>query len=282
VLAILGGIGAALAWTATTLCASRATRDVDAWSLLATVMTVGLVFALPPALISGVPSNLDRSSLGWLIAAGCANVGGLLLTYGALAVGKVGVVAPITSTEGAVAAVLAVLAGEQLGAGTAVALVIVTAGVALAAHTSQADPELRRSDLRAVLLADGAALAFGLGLYSTAQASETLGVAWAALPPRIVGVLVIALPLLVTRRWHMVRRALPYAVAGGICEVLGFYAFILGARHGLAVAAVLASQFAALAAIAGYLLFRERLTRGQVAGVAAIVVGVSLLSALHR
>jgi drug/metabolite transporter (DMT)-like permease len=281
VLAILGGIGAALAWTATTLCASRATRDVDAWSLLATVMTIGLVVALPPALISGVPSHLDRPSLGWLIASGCANVAGLLLTYGALAVGKVGVVAPITSTEGAVAAVLAVLAGEQLGAGTAVALVVVTAGVVLAARTPQADPELRRADLRAVFLAGCAALAFGLGLYSTARVGQSLGVAWAALPPRVVGVLVIALPLLVMRRWHIVRRALPYAIVGGICEVLGFYSFAFGARHGLAVAAVLASQFAALAVVAGYLFFHERLTPAQIAGVAAIVAGVSLLSVVN-
>ena len=41
-LAILGGIGAALAWTATMLAAARATRHVDGRSLLATVMTVGL------------------------------------------------------------------------------------------------------------------------------------------------------------------------------------------------------------------------------------------------
>jgi drug/metabolite transporter (DMT)-like permease len=66
-----------------------------------------------------------------------------------------------------------------------------------------------------------------------------------------------------------------------VCEVIGFVSYALGARHGLAVSAVLASQFAALAAVAGYLLFRERLTRGQVAGVAAIVAGVSLLSVLH-
>jgi EamA-like transporter family. len=42
---------------------------------------------------------------------------------------------------------------------------------------------------------------------------------------------------------------------------------------------VLASQFAALAVVAGYLFFHERLTPAQIAGVAAIVAGVSLLSA---
>jgi drug/metabolite transporter (DMT)-like permease len=47
------------------------------------------------------------------------------------------------------------------------------------------------------------------------------------------------------------------------------------------VAAVLASQFAALAVIAAFLLFGERLTRTQVAGVVAIAIGVAALSALR-
>lgn len=278
VLAILGGIGAALAWTATTLAASRATRHVDSWSLLATVMTVGLVISIPPAALAHVPA-IHGSSLGWLIAAGCANVGGLLLTYSALAVGKVGVVAPITSTEGAVAAVIAVFAGERLSGGSAACLVAITAGVVLAAHTPGGD---RAVHLRSVVLAVLAALAFGLGLYATGRNGQSLGIAWAVLPPRVVGVAVIALPLLVTRRWRIARAALPYAVAGGICEVLGFAAYALGARHNLAIAAVLASQFAGLAAVIGWLLFRERLTRVQVTGVVAIVVGVAALSAIHR
>ena len=110
-LAILGGLGAALAWTVTTLVASRASRLIDAWSLLATVMTVGLLVSAPLAAIAGVPSGLNRHSFGWLAVSGMANVAGLLLTYAALSVGKVGVVAPVTSTEGAVAAVIAVIAG---------------------------------------------------------------------------------------------------------------------------------------------------------------------------
>jgi multidrug transporter EmrE-like cation transporter len=54
----------------------------------------------------------------------------------------------------------------------------------------------------------------------------------------------------------------------------------LGARHGIAVAAVLASQFAAIAAVVAYMLFGERVARVQVAGVAAIGAGVAVLSAL--
>ncbi|HEY3961897.1 MAG TPA: EamA family transporter [Gaiellaceae bacterium] len=279
--AIIGGLGAAIAWATTTLVAARATRLIDVRSLLATVMAVGLVISAPAAAIAGVPHGLAGSTWAWLALSGLANIAGLLCAYSALRIGKVGMVAPITSTEGAVAAVIAVIAGESLSGGTGVMLGVVALGVMLAARAPSSDDGGRRTDLRAALFAGGAALSFGVGLYSTGRVGQSLGVAWAALPPRVVGVLVIALPLALSRRWRMTRAALPYAIVGGIFEVLGFVSYAFGARHGLAVAAVLSSQFAGIAAIVGYIVFRERLARIQVAGVATIVVGVSVLSALH-
>ena len=50
--------------------------------------------------------------------AGGANVAGLALVYAALRIGKVGIVSPLASTEGAIAALLAVVAGETVGVGT--------------------------------------------------------------------------------------------------------------------------------------------------------------------
>jgi drug/metabolite transporter (DMT)-like permease len=279
-LAILGGLGAALAWATTTLTAARASRLIDPWSLLASVMLVGLLVAAPTAAVAGVPSALDGHSAAWLAVSGAGNVAGLLFTYSALRIGKVGLVAPITSTEGAVAAVIAVVAGERLTPGAGVTLVAIVAGVVLATR-SPADVETRRADVRAVLLAAGAAICFGFGLYATGRVGQDLGVAWALLPPRVVGVAAIAIPLAVSRRWRMRRAALPYVVVCGLCEVLGFASYAVGARHGLAVSAVLASQFAAIAAVIGYVVFRERLVRIQVVGVTTIVCGVAVLSALH-
>src|SRR3954451_11159749 len=132
-LAILGGLGAALAWATTTLTAARATRFVDSWSLLASVMAVGLLVTVPIAVLAGVPSGLDAHSAVWLAVSGAGNVVGLLLTYSALRIGKVGLVAPITSTEGALAAPLAAVAGDPLEAVTAVLLAAIAIGIALAA-----------------------------------------------------------------------------------------------------------------------------------------------------
>jgi drug/metabolite transporter (DMT)-like permease len=53
------------------------------------------------------------------------------------------------------------------------------------------------------------------------------------------------------------------------------------ARLRIAVAAVLSSQFAALAALAAYAFFGERLSRVQLIGVCVVIAGVALLSALR-
>ena len=44
---------------------------------------------------------------------------------------------------------------------------------------------------------------------------------------------------------------------------------------------MLASQFAAIAGVAAFVLFRERLTRLQLSGVGIVVAGVAVLSAVR-
>jgi uncharacterized membrane protein len=282
VVAVLGGLGAALAWATATLCSSRSTRIIGPRSVLSWVMIVGCAITLPWAAIAGVPDGLDRTTAVWLTVSGTGNVVGLLLAYAALRIGKVGVIAPIVSTEGAIAAVIAVFAGESIAAGAGAMLALIAAGVALAgaARDRDAHHDAPR-ELRAIALAITAAAAFGAGLYATGRISDDLPLVWALLPARVIGVIAVAVPLVVTSRLRISRRALPLVVAGGVCEVVGFASFALGARDAIAVSAVLASQFAAISAVAAFVLFHERLARVQVVGVAAIVVGVAVLAALQ-
>ena len=281
-IAILGGFGAALVFATATLCSSRSSRMIGASSVLAWVMIVGSLVIVPAVIVEGRPAGLDRTSLGWLAIAGAGNVLGLLLAYSGLRIGKVGLVAPIVSTEGAIAALFSVAAGETLAPGAGATLGVIAVGIVLAAVTRQGDDDLaRRNDRRAVLYAVGAAFAFGASLYATARVSADLPVVWALLPARIVGVVAIALPLALSARLRLTRRALPLVVVSGLCEIAGFGLFALASRHGVAVSAVLASQFAAIAAVIAYFLFRERLERIQIAGVAAIIAGVAVLTVLQ-
>lgn len=280
-IAILGGLGAAAAWAVTTLTASRASRLIGPPATLAWVMLTGLVVVGPVVLAEGRPAGLDGGALGWLVVAGTGNVAGLLLVYAGLRIGKVGVVAPISSSEGAVAALIAVAAGERLGAATGLALGVIALGVVLAARVPAGVPEPERDDPRAALFALAAAGAFGASLYATGRVSVVLPLMWAVLPPRVVGVAVVTIPLVLAGRLRLTRAAAPIVVASGLAEVAGFLSYGAGARHGIAVTAVLASQFAAVAALVARILFGERLGRTGVAGVIVIAAGVAAVSALR-
>src|SRR3954463_5595694 len=140
-LAILGGLGAAFAWATATLCSSRSTRLIGEGPVLAWGMVVGLVLVFPALVAGPGPGDVSSTDLAWLVVGGVGNAGGLLLVYRGLRLGKVGVVAPIASTEGAIAALVAILAGESLSAGVGVALVVIVAGIVVTSRPGEGDAD---------------------------------------------------------------------------------------------------------------------------------------------
>jgi drug/metabolite transporter (DMT)-like permease len=306
-LAVLGGLGAAVCFTVSALCASSSSQEIGAESTLAWVMLIGLVLVVPPAAALADPAQLSPAVLGLLAAAGVTNVAGLLVEYVAFRRGKVGVVTGIASTEGMVAALISAVAGARLGIRNGLLLALVTLGVAVSAASPDDDapspppvpadgvpPDGGPADggqagggqaggrraVRGAVLAVPVALLFGVTLYTTGRAGQQVSVLWALVPARLFGSALVTAPLAARRRLRLTRRALPLVAAAGAAEVLGVLSYTLGARHGLAVAAVLSSQFAALTAVAAYVIHGQRLSRSQLAGLAAVVAGVSLLSAL--
>ena len=133
VIPILAGLGTALFWAASTLTSSRAGRLIGATSTCAWMMCVGVLVAAPLAFVTGPVPALQPSILPWLAGSAIGGVVGILLTYRGLRLGKAGVVASLASTEGAIAAIFAVMAGEKLTLPVAVVLVMLAGGVAVVA-----------------------------------------------------------------------------------------------------------------------------------------------------
>jgi len=293
VLAIVFGLTTAFLWATTLLASARASRLLGPWSTLAWVMLIGLVVTLPFVLATAPSVTLTGRDVTLMAVAGIANSVGLLCNYAAVRRGKVALVGPIVSTEGAIAAVLAVIAGDPLGAAAAAVLAIIAVGVVLASiDRSAGDPELAAdpaaearpigpsSDTVIVAgLALGAAAFFAVNLFVTSRIAGVLPLAWTVLPARLAGVVLVTIPLVLRGRLRLVRAAVPFVIVVGVCEVLGIATFALGARVSAPVTSVLASQFAGIAAVAAYLLFGERLRRVQVVGIVLIAIGVAVLAA---
>ena len=294
--AVLGGLGAAAAWAISTLCSARSARVIGAPSAVAWLAIVGLAVTGPVVIGEGVPGRLDAGAAGWLVLAGAGNVAGLFFAYLAYRLGDVSLIAPVIATEGAIAALIAIATGERVGVATAIVLVVIAAGITLAARAAST-PEAAAAEgvaaaappgahhearaARVVSLAALAALCFGASLYATGRVSSRLPLAWVVLPPRLLATVFVALPLALAGRLRLTGPTAPLVIASGLCEVLGFASFTVGARRDIAVAAVLSCQFAAISAVAAYFIFRERLARPQLAGVVLLLGGVSVLSGLR-
>ncbi len=263
------------------LTSAAAARRIGARSTLAGAMLVGLTIAVPAVLISERPV-LGPVDLAFLLISGLGNVFGLLLSYSALRLGKVSIVGPITSTEGAIAAVIAVIAGEQLVPGAGMVLAIIVVGVVLAAREPDRDGAASSVPVgRVVAYAAGAAVLFGCSIYATGRVAEALPIAWTLLPARLAGTLIVALPLLLRGGLGITRPALPFVVATGLAEVAGALSFALGSMDSIAVTAVVASQFPVFAGIGAFFLFHERLSRVQLLGVVVVAIGVAILAAMR-
>lgn len=108
--------------------------------------------------------------------------------------------------------------------------------------------------------------------------SDELPIQWVIMPTRLAGLLLITLPLVFQGKLKVPVKLVPILVLTGLCDVGGITLYSVGAGFNVPVTAVVASQMAPLAAIFAFIVFRERLGRGQMVGIFIIIVGISVLS----
>ncbi|HET7474271.1 MAG TPA: DMT family transporter, partial [Candidatus Limnocylindrales bacterium] len=222
-LAILGGFGAALCWATSSMASARASRAIGAWATLGWVMLIGTALSVPATILWGGGADLTGEALLLLVISGAANVVGLLLAYVAFQRGKVAVIASILATEGATAAVISIVFGEQLAIGAVVVLGALAGGVVLASAAGDdeegaaaepgglaAESHPPSADGSAIPFALAAVACFGINLYATGRLGATLPIVWSLLPARLGGAVFVALPLLAMGRLTLVRPAVPF------------------------------------------------------------------------
>lgn len=280
-IALLGGLIAACAWGLSTILAGRASRQIGAESTLGWVGIGGAALITPIAIWYGLPDGTTWVDWALVLVGAIGSVVGLRFTYRALSMGKVGVVVAITSTEGAIASVIAVALGASIGVASALGLILASAGVAAVGLGRHEDDtvEMVRDNRRAAVNAGAAAVIFGTSLYVSGDIGKRVGPPWVVFAARWLGILVMAVPLIATRRFGTARPAVWFGLAAGLLESTGFLGFLWGARESVAISAVMATQYATVATLISWVVLRERLSRLQLAGVGVVVLGVIILSA---
>ncbi|WP_329035267.1 DMT family transporter [Streptomyces sp. NBC_00178] len=226
--------------------------------------------------------------LWFAVAAGTVGPVAMLSFYKALALGPMGVVSPLGSLGVAVPVGAGLLIGERPGLPQFAGIVIAVAGVVLAGG-----PQLRGAPVqrRAVVLTLLAAFGFGAVMTLIAEASTTVtGLFLALFVQRVTNIAVggTALYVSVLRGGRAlpedggrqaVRASLPALAFVGLADVAANGTYSVAAQHGpVTVAAVLASLYPVVTALAARGMLGERLRGVQAAGAALALLGTVLLA----
>ncbi len=235
----------------------------------------GMLLAMVLAVARGetAPTTAD---LGWSVLAGVAGGIGISALYKGLAVGRMGIVAPVT---GVIAALIPVCAGIALE-GVPPPLVLLGIGLAVTAVvlvSRVADEGGGPSGIGLALLAG-----IGIGLLSVFISRISDGHAFGPLVViRATQALLIGGVIIATRAaWRPARRLIPAIAGVGVLDMTGNGAFILAVQSGaLAVAAVLSSLYPVTTVILASVVLRERVTRSHAAGIALAVAAIACIAA---
>ncbi|MFC8919320.1 EamA family transporter [Streptomyces sp. NPDC047821] len=227
--------------------------------------------------------------LWYAVAAGVVGPAAMLAFYKALALGPMGVVSPLGSLGVVVPVSVGLLVGDRPGL-----LQFAGIGVAIAGVVLAGGPELRGAPVQrqAVLLTLVAAFGFGSVMALISEASSTLtGLFLALFVQRVTNVVVGGAALWASVRRggralpgdggaRVVWRALPALAFVGLADVAANGTYSIAAQNGpVTVAAVLASLYPVVTALAARGVLKERLRAVQAAGAGLALVGTVLLAA---
>ncbi|MFK4104145.1 EamA family transporter [Streptomyces sp. NPDC019531] len=223
--------------------------------------------------------------LWFAFAAGLAGPVALICFYRALALGPMGVVSPLGTLGVAVPVGVGLFLGERPGLVQAAGIAMAVIGVILAGG-----PQLRGAPVQreAIVLTLIAALGFGTVFALIAEASTTVtGLFLALFVQRVVNVAVGGAALFVSVRrgapalpdtgfpWS----SLPALAFVGLADVAANGTYSIAAQHGpVTVAAVLASLYPVVTALAARGFLSERLRTLQATGAGLALLGTLLLA----
>lgn len=225
--------------------------------------------------------------LWFAVAAGVVGPVAMLCFYKALALGPMGVVSPLGSLGVAVPVSVGLIAGERPGLLQFAGVAVAVTGIVLAGG-----PQLRGAPVqrRAILLTLVAAFGFGAVMSLIAEASATVtGLFLALFVQRVTNTVVGGTALYASVRrggralpeegGPAIRAALPALAFVGLADVAANGTYSMAAHHGpVTVAAVLASLYPVVTALAARGLTGERLRGVQAAGAGLALVGTVLLA----
>jgi len=245
-----------------------------------TVLVVQQVFGLGAAMVWFVLASEGFpgwAAAGWAAAAGACGCLGIGALYRGMAIGAMGIVAPISAVAAVIPFTVGIGSGERPGVLQVAGIVLALGGVAVASR----EPADRGGGQAAGIgLALLAALGFGLYfVFADRAADESVPFAVATARGVSLAVALVA-ALVVGASLRPGRSFLPALVVIGFCDVGANMLFSLAATQGyLSVVSVLAALYPVVTVVLAAVLLHERVAPTQRLGVAGALAGAAMITA---
>jgi drug/metabolite transporter (DMT)-like permease len=247
----------------------RSALVVALWSQVAA--GIALLGLLP---LAGRPP--DAAALLWGLGAGVCSGISQVCFFRALALGSMGIVAPVAGCGAALPVVAGFASGDRPGPLALGGLVATFGGIILVSLRTGR----RRRSRAAIVLALTAAAGLGLFYLLIARGAATGGTPAWTVAGDALGSLAVLVPLALTRRRAALcpGRAGGLLAAGGLLDLAGNVAYSLAVAHGsLSTASALVALYPAVTVALGWVLLAERLTWVQRGGMFCALIGGLLL-----
>jgi len=268
-------LAAAVTWGAADFSGGFATKAVNPFRVVVLAHATGLLFMLTLAVATHDPVPL-RATFVWGALAGLVGGIGLAAFYKALAVGTMGINAPLSAVITAIVPLLFSFATEGVPRPIHISGFV----LALVSIWLIASPHSASDRTRGLALAFVAGFGFG-GFLLFIKLAGTQSVFWPLVAARAASTLfMLAIVVILGAGWYYGRGSLVYIVAAGILDSGANALFVAAAHRGrLDVAAVLSSLYPATTVVLARIVLKERLSKLQFAGMILALVGVVLIAA---
>lgn len=270
------GMLASLGWGAADFGGGLSSRSAPVLGVLGGSQLASLMVGVPIFLAVPEPA-MSTTDIAIAVGGGLFGAVGLALLYRGLAIGRMGVVAPVAAVLTATLPVSYGLATEGVPSLFAIAgIALAVASVVLVSRAPAAAGDERPSGI-GYALAAGAM--FGLFTVSASFLGDGLLVA-PVIVIRITSIVAIATFLVIRRpAWRVPRRLWPALFAIGVVDMAATASYLGAISIGpLAIAAILASLYPVVTTILATVVLRERVTAGHAIGILAAGAAVVLIA----
>lgn len=270
------GLLAAVSWGIHDLCVRQVSQNTGIFASIIAVLAFGCILVTPISIVHW-DEPMAEGALSLSLLSGALFGLAAIAHYQAFSIGPVRLVAPIIGSYPILSVGWAMLTGTPISVLQWMAVGLVIAGVGYVAVSDDKDADWQDPKLAilwSIAAGTGFAITFAVGQAAVAQGGELALMA----PTRFAALIVVlAIAIILNINWRAQNGLLILALMGVLDTIALGSVISAGGMKSPEFAAVAASTFGLITVVLAAIFLREKMTKRQMAAVAAVFVAIAYL-----